>query len=89
LKAGPLFFLSNGGGVTEEQKAKDFNHKLHIRESDWKLDKENLILCHTALRECDEINALKDEYVLINGFYECSKVASSLGLKKFITVEEL
>lgn len=86
----PFALLTNGGGIPEHEKAQEMNRRLGISEDDQaKLSSDNLILCHTPLRDPDIIKEYEDRYVLVTGKYDELRVAQYYGYKKVIHVEEL
>ena len=87
----PFTFLTNGGGFVEERKAQELNNKLKLSQEDpiYKLTAQNIIQCHTPLREKTLVDRYKDKYVLVCGYDEVLDAALKYGYEKAIHVDEL
>ena len=68
----PFIFLTNGGGVKEEQKAHDLNYKF-----DNKFTIDQFILAHTPFKQYSNLHGNKR--VLVIGKSDCLEVARSYG----------
>ena len=68
----PFIFLTNGGGVKEEQKAHDLNYKFNN-----KFTKDQFILAHTPFKQYSSLHGNKR--VLVIGKSACLDVARSYG----------
>lgn len=75
----PFIFLTNGGGVSELQKAKELTEKLDIP-----IDPRKVLLSHTPLRSL--VPQYKDKPVLILGHDKCYDVARDYGFNKACNV---
>ena len=88
----PFALMTNGGGITEPEKAEDINRRLGLPfcpEEGLKLHGDHMILCHTPLRDPELLEVYGDKYVIVTGTYEELHVAQVYGYKKAIHVEEL
>ncbi|KAF5834329.1 HAD-like domain-containing protein [Dunaliella salina] len=78
----PVCFLTNGGGVTEAQKAAELSDWLNVPASE-----DQVILSHTPMRSL--VPALQNQPVLICGRGSVLDVAKYYGFKRCMTVEQL
>jgi HAD superfamily hydrolase (TIGR01456 family) len=74
----PTVFITNGGGLTEKQKADDLTKKIGLP-----ISSQHLILSHTPFKQY--IPRYEESPVLIIGGHECLKVANSYGFKNAFT----
>jgi HAD superfamily hydrolase (TIGR01456 family) len=74
----PTVFLTNGGGITEQQKAADLTKKIGFP-----ISSQHLILSHTPFKQY--VPRYKESSVLIIGGNECLKVANSYGFRNALT----
>ena len=70
----PFIIMSNGGGVTELDKAKELSEKLNIS-----VDPRQILLAHTPLRSI--VPEFSDKNVLLLGKPECLDIAQGYGFK--------
>lgn len=78
----PLAFLTNGGGVTEEIKAKQLSDRLGVR-----ITTDQIVLSHTPFQSLT--HQLATNPVLVIGRGDVEGVAKSYGLEKIITTRQL
>mmetsp|Transcript_27531 Transcript_27531/g.74478 ORF Transcript_27531/g.74478 Transcript_27531/m.74478 type:complete len:405 (+) Transcript_27531:147-1361(+) len=78
----PVCFLTNGGGVTEAQKAAEISNWLNVPASE-----DQVILSHTPMRSL--VPALQQQPVLICGRGSVLEVARHYGFNRCLTVEQL
>jgi HAD superfamily hydrolase (TIGR01456 family) len=71
----PFIFITNGGGVTEEEKATGLSEKLEITVSS-----DQILLCHTPFRAL--VNKYRKSPVLIIGNPSCLNVAKAYGFEQ-------
>jgi len=79
----PFVFMTNGGGYTEEFKAKQYAEKFGIE-----VDPEQVIVSHTPMKEVAEKH--KDDKILLVGkrYEKLLDVLNSYGLTNVMTTEE-
>mmetsp|Transcript_21591 Transcript_21591/g.35764 ORF Transcript_21591/g.35764 Transcript_21591/m.35764 type:complete len:358 (+) Transcript_21591:48-1121(+) len=78
----PFIFLTNGGGITEEEKAQDMSKWFNLQ-----IDPEEVILCHSPMQSL--VARYGDSLVLIFGRGKVKDVALKYGFKKVLTVPEV
>ncbi len=79
----PFIFLTNGGGVTEPEKARELEEKLQV-----KVDARQVVLAHSPMQSL--VDKYKDSPVLIiGGPPEIINVAKYYGFQKPVTAPEL
>ena len=78
----PFIFVTNGGGTTESQKAKDMTKKLQI---DFRSDQ--MLLSHTPMKELAQ--QFGSSQTLVLGHSKCIDVAKSYGFKRILTAEDV
>ncbi len=74
----PFIFMTNGGGVSEREKASELSSKLSIP-----ILEEQILLSHTPLRCLDE--TIKKSQVLVLGRESCLDVAEQYGFKRVLS----
>jgi HAD superfamily hydrolase (TIGR01456 family) len=74
----PFVFVTNGGGISEKEKAKDLSKKLHV-----KIHHEQILLSHTPMR--DLASTFKSSQVLVIGHQKCVSVAKGYGFDRAIS----
>jgi HAD superfamily hydrolase (TIGR01456 family) len=77
----PFVFVTNGGGVTEDQKSVELTKKIGIR-----VRPEQVVLAHTPF---SKISHLKDKRILVVGHEGCLDVARSYGFSKVASVRDI
>ena len=77
----PFVFVTNGGGVTEDQKSVELSKKIGIR-----VRPEQVVLAHTPF--C-KISQYKDQRILVVGHEGCLDVARSYGFSKVASVRDI
>jgi HAD superfamily hydrolase (TIGR01456 family) len=77
----PFVFVTNGGGVTEDQKSAELTKKIGIR-----VRPEQVVLAHTPF---SKISHLKDKRILVVGHEGCLDVARSYGFSKVASVRDI
>eukprot|EP00826_Nyctotherus_ovalis_P056728 TRINITY_DN771_c0_g1_i1.p1 TRINITY_DN771_c0_g1~~TRINITY_DN771_c0_g1_i1.p1 ORF type:complete len:379 (+),score=88.48 TRINITY_DN771_c0_g1_i1:68-1204(+) len=82
----PFVFLTNGGGHLESLKAAELNGILGITNPNEGAKTEDMILCHTPLREIAK--NYENDYVIVGGLGNILSVALDYGFKKAITLDE-
>jgi HAD superfamily hydrolase (TIGR01456 family) len=75
-------FLTNGGGITEDEKAKELSDKLEER-----ISPNELILSHTPFKRL--VSSYADKKVLVIGGKRCVRVAKSYGFRRALTSQML
>ena len=87
----PFTFLTNNGGFIEDKKAENMNEYLEIKPEveGVSIKAENIIQCHTPLREESLVAQYRDKWVLVCGYDEVLDAAIKYGYKKAIHVDEL
>lgn len=75
-------FLTNGGGVTEQQKVEQLMEKLQV---DF-LHEDQMILAHTPLKHL-YLDQYRNDRVLIVGTEQCESIAHGYGFKHAISVD--
>lgn len=87
----PFSLLTNGGGVTEWERAEVVNKitGLEIKADGQKVQEDDIIVCHSPFRGSDLVNQYKDKFVLVSGLGKVLDVARYYGYKKAIDIEEL
>ena len=78
----PHVFLTNGGGMTEAQKAKEVSGKLGVS-----IREEQVILSHTPFRELAKQYAASR--VLVLGHDGCLGIAKSYGFRDVVSPQQL
>ncbi|CAO3651174.1 unnamed protein product [Cunninghamella echinulata] len=80
----PFVLLTNGGGMTEAEKAEQISNLVDI-----KINPDQVILSHSPMRTLTE--QYQDKRVLIVGGKEdiCAKVAKGYGFKKVVTPNDI
>eukprot|EP00210_Caulerpa_lentillifera_P005945 g5680.t1 len=78
----PVCFLTNGGGVTESQKANQLSSLLGV-----KITQDQVVLCHTPMRDLS--TSYGNKPVLVCGKGDLSHIASNYGFQKAVTTQEL
>lgn len=85
----PFVFLTNGGGITEKAKIDQINKKMDLKKN-CHLPEEDVILCHTVLRDPSIQRDLKDKFILVDGIFENTvELAKHYGYTKAMTMLEL
>jgi len=82
----PFVFITNGGGHLESYKANELNRILGITDPNKGVKAEDMILCHTPLREI--VSHYINDYVIITGLGNILSIALDYGFKKAITLDE-
>jgi HAD superfamily hydrolase (TIGR01456 family) len=82
----PFVFITNGGGHLESYKANELNRILGITNPNKGVKAEDMILCHTPLREI--VAQYADDYIIIAGLGDILSIAHDYGFKKAITLDE-
>ena len=77
----PFVFVTNGGGVTEDQKSAELTKKIGIR-----VRPEQVVLAHTPF--C-KISHYKNQRILVVGHEGCLDVARSYGFSKVASVRDM
>ena len=78
----PYVFVTNGGGMTEEEKSVELQKKLHTV-----VKPEQVILSHTPFKYI--ANQYKNDRVLILGHKGCMQVAESYGFLKPVNCHQI
>ena len=78
----PHVYITNGGGMTEETKAKDMTEKFQID-----VNSSQVILSHTPMKNL--VEEYKDKRVLIIGSRGYMEVASHYGFKNCVNAHQL
>jgi HAD superfamily hydrolase (TIGR01456 family) len=78
----PYIFLTNGGGMTEEQKAYEMSKKLEVD-----IRPSQLILSHTPMQSL--VSTYGNKHILVIGNDKIGHVAKSYGFKNAITSEHV
>jgi HAD superfamily hydrolase (TIGR01456 family) len=73
----PYIFLTNGGGVTESQKASELSSKLGME-----IQTDQVVLSHSPMKRL--VEKYRTKPVLIVGGRECKAVARSYGFEKAV-----
>jgi HAD superfamily hydrolase (TIGR01456 family) len=79
----PYVFVTNGGGMTEANKAADLSKKIHLD-----VDPAQVILSHTPWRDLKETYA-NSKVLVIGGQPRCLEVAHCYGFNKACSVEQI
>ncbi len=79
----PFIMLSNGGGSIEEEKVEVINDMLG---SAGLFNKDDVILCHTPLKEL--VPKYRGKWIMTNGLGNCHDIAKHYGYERIITTEE-
>lgn len=74
----PFVYLTNGGGVTERDKAQELTKRIGLP-----INEKHVILSHTPYRQY--LPQYENQYILIIGGTKCLHVAQSYGFKHAIT----
>ena len=82
----PFICMTNAGGLLEQKKADSLNNLLELHDEKEKLTAEHIILNYTPLRSIS--SQFKDKIILLAGIGDIRVVAESLGIDKYLTVEE-
>ena len=82
----PFVLMTNGGGNLERAKAEELNKILGIKEDWMKLREDDMLLCHTPLRELAA--DYKDKYVIAAGLGNILDISLEYGFNKVITIDE-
>jgi len=87
IKSGiPFVLMTNGGGYLENVKARELNEILGIINENEKVRPDDMVLCHTPIREIAK--DYKDEYVVVAGLGDVLSIALDYGFNKAITLDE-
>ena len=78
----PYIFITNGGGVSEKDKAADLSAKLNTT-----IHEDQILLSHTPYRSL--VNNFKEEKVLILGKKNCFSVAKEYGFNNIIDANSI
>ena len=78
----PWIFLTNGGGVTEEEKAQALSHKLSFPIESWRIQQ-----AHTPLRNF--VPHYRDRLILVFGSAGAKKVALHYGFRRVLTTSDI
>ena len=78
----PFVFVTNGGGVSESQKASDISRLLDIECSS-----DMVLLSHSPFQNL--ASAYKDKRVMVVGSRGCDDVARAYGFNKVVTSKQL
>jgi HAD superfamily hydrolase (TIGR01456 family) len=79
----PYVFVTNGGGMTEANKAADLSKKIHLD-----VDPAQVILSHTPWRDLKETYAYS-KVLVIGGEPRCLEVAHCYGFNEACSVEQV
>lgn len=78
----PYIYMTNGGGVTESQKAKEISEKLNIPA-----DPRQILLAHTPLRSI--VPEFGNKNILLLGKPQCLDIARNYGFKHVFNAHAL
>jgi ribonucleotide monophosphatase NagD (HAD superfamily) len=82
----PVVLMTNGGGYLEDLKANETNRILGLSKRHEQLQAEDMILCHTPLRELAPL--YRDKHVIVAGLGDVLSLAVDYGFKKALTLDE-
>ncbi len=82
----PFMLMSNGGGYLEGYKADELNKILGLRKPEEMLTANDMILCHTPIREVAK--EYTGKYVIVAGLGDMLGIATDYGFDKAITLDE-
>lgn len=79
--------LTNGGMVTEKDKAEHLNELLGLKDE--KFEEKHIVLCHTPLGEPQIVDRYKDDIVLVAGVRGTqTQLAENYKLHRYVSLEE-
>ena len=82
--------LTNGGGITEDDRAEVVNKIIGLKPDgdDRALCGEDMILCHTPFRQEHLVKKYRDKYVIVSGLGKMYDLARLYGYEKCIDIED-
>ncbi len=88
----PFALLTNGGGISEDERAKYIAHVIGLdkKNSGKSLEgSDHMLMCHTPFRDTELVKKYADKYVLVSGLGKMIELAQLYGYSKAIDIEEL